>query len=122
MATRVHDLLEHPELQQGLLECRDRFLGYVRKRVADPELAEDILQDSLLRAIQAAPSLRQRDRLVPWFYSDLPNTIAVVVTTSLQVSAAILVEAGLGFLGLGDRTVVSWGNMLNAAQPVIRVA
>jgi peptide/nickel transport system permease protein len=53
----------------------------------------------------------------------LPNAIAVVVvTTSLQVGAAILVEAGLGFLGLGDRTVVSWGNMLNAAQPVIRVA
>ena len=81
----------------------------MRKRVADPELAEDILQDSLLRAIQAAPSLRQRDRLVPWSYSDLPNTIAVVVSTSLQVSAAILVEAGLGFLGLGDRTVVSLG-------------
>jgi len=43
--------------------------------VDDPELAEDILQDSLLRAIQAAPSLRQKDRLVPWFYSVLHNAI-----------------------------------------------
>jgi len=46
----------------------------------------------------------------------------VVVSTSLQVGSAILVEAGLSFLGLGDRSVVSWGNMLNLAQPLIRVA
>jgi len=53
----------------------------------------------------------------------LPNAIAVVVvSTSLQVGAAILVEAGLSFLGLGDRSVVSWGNMLNLAQPFIRTA
>jgi peptide/nickel transport system permease protein len=53
----------------------------------------------------------------------LPNGLAVVVvSTSLQVGAAILVEAGLGFLGLGDRSVVSWGTMLNAAQPLIRIA
>ena len=72
---QAHHPLEDSELQRGLLESRDRFLGYVRKRVADPELAEDILQDSLLRAIQAAPSLRQKDRLVPWFYSVLHNAI-----------------------------------------------
>lgn len=53
----------------------------------------------------------------------LPNAFAVVVvSTSLQVGSAILVEAGLSFLGLGDRSVVSWGNMLNLAQPLIRVA
>ncbi|MFN8523754.1 MAG: ABC transporter permease [Chloroflexota bacterium] len=53
----------------------------------------------------------------------LPNSISVVVvSTALQVGAAILVEAGLGFLGLGDRSVVSWGNQLNGAQPVIRIA
>ena len=53
----------------------------------------------------------------------LPSALAVVVvSTSLQVGAAMLVEAGLSFLGLGDRSVVSWGNMLNLAQPFIRVA
>ncbi len=41
-----------------LLDARDQFLGYIRKRIDDPELAEDILQDSLLRAIRAAPDLR----------------------------------------------------------------
>jgi len=53
----------------------------------------------------------------------LPNALGVVVvSTSLQVGSAMLVEAGLSFLGLGDRTVVSWGAMLNLAQPFIRVA
>jgi peptide/nickel transport system permease protein len=45
-----------------------------------------------------------------------------VVATTLQVGTAILVEAGLSFLGLGDRSVVSWGNILNGAQPLIRIA
>lgn len=53
----------------------------------------------------------------------LPNALPVaVVNTALQVGSAILVEAGLSFLGLGDRSVVSWGNMLNNAQPLIRIA
>ncbi len=75
MATHMHEPLESPELQRALLESRDRFLAYVRRRVDDPELAEDILQDGLLRALQAAPSPNQEDRLVPWFYRVLRNAI-----------------------------------------------
>lgn len=53
----------------------------------------------------------------------LPNAIAVVVVSAaLQVGTAILVEASLSFLGLGDRSAVSWGWMLNNAQPFLRVA
>jgi peptide/nickel transport system permease protein len=37
-------------------------------------------------------------------------------TIALSVPGAILAEAGLSFLGLGDPTVISWGQMLNAAQ------
>jgi RNA polymerase sigma factor (sigma-70 family) len=74
MASETVDPLTAPELQD-LLASRDRFLGYVRKRVGDPELAEDILQESPLRAIRAAPDLRQQDRVVPWFYSVLQNAI-----------------------------------------------
>ncbi|MCC6174407.1 MAG: sigma-70 family RNA polymerase sigma factor [Chloroflexi bacterium] len=58
-----------------LANARDQFLGYVRKRIQDPELAEDILQDSLLRAIQAAPELRDDERLITWFYRVLQNAI-----------------------------------------------
>jgi RNA polymerase sigma factor (sigma-70 family) len=62
-------------VEERLLEARDQFLGYIRKRIGDPDLAEDILQDSLLRAIRAAPELRDEERLVPWFYRVLQNAI-----------------------------------------------
>ncbi len=53
----------------------------------------------------------------------LPNAASVVVVSAaLQIGAAILVEAGLGFLGLSDRTVMSWGTMLINAQPFLRTA
>jgi peptide/nickel transport system permease protein len=53
----------------------------------------------------------------------LPNALGpVVVTTALQVGWAILTEASLSFLGLGDRSAPSWGQMLSNAQPFIRTA
>ncbi|GAC1317397.1 MAG: ABC transporter permease [Chloroflexota bacterium] len=53
----------------------------------------------------------------------LPNAASVVfITTALQVGAAIIVEASLSFLGLGDRSQISWGYMLNNAQPFLRTA
>jgi RNA polymerase sigma-70 factor (ECF subfamily) len=56
-----------------LAEGREAFLAYVRRRLDDPELAEDVLQDSLLRAVRAAPELRDDDRLLAWFYRVLHN-------------------------------------------------
>ena len=53
----------------------------------------------------------------------LPNVVApIVVTGSLDVAAAILLEAGLGFFGLGDPNLISWGSMLNQAQQYLRQA
>jgi peptide/nickel transport system permease protein len=53
----------------------------------------------------------------------LPHVLSlVVITAALQIGTAILVEASLSFLGLGDRTLISWGYMLNNAQPFLRTA
>ncbi len=50
----------------------------------------------------------------------LPGALPPVITqASLQVGSAILVAAGLSFLGLGDPNVVSWGAMLNDAQQFV---
>ncbi|MEZ2218272.1 ABC transporter permease [Rhizobium sp. RCC_161_2] len=48
----------------------------------------------------------------------LPNSIDIlVVFATLQIANAILLEAGLSFLGLGIAPpAASWGNMLNAAR------
>ncbi len=50
----------------------------------------------------------------------LPGALPpVIAQASLQIGSAILVEAGLSFLGLGDPNVMSWGAMLNDAQQFI---
>lgn len=47
----------------------------------------------------------------------LPNAMPpIIVNASLQISGAILLEASLSFLGLGDPDVMSWGIMLHNAQ------
>jgi peptide/nickel transport system permease protein len=47
----------------------------------------------------------------------LPNALPpVIVQVALDASLAILIESGLGFLGLSDANMVSWGQLLFAAQ------
>lgn len=53
----------------------------------------------------------------------LPNSLApFVVSITLLAGNAILIEAGLSFLGLGDASNPSWGSMLRDAQPLMREA
>jgi len=60
---------------QPLIDSRDELLAFIRARVTDPDLAEDILQSSLLKAVRSAPAHDREDRLVPWFYRILRNAI-----------------------------------------------
>lgn len=53
----------------------------------------------------------------------LPHARPVVAAElSYTVGGAILAEAGLSFLGLGDPTVISWGALLGGAQHFVREA
>jgi peptide/nickel transport system permease protein len=53
----------------------------------------------------------------------LPNAMSpVIVAGSLQIASAVLLEAALSFLGVGDPTAMSWGTMLNSAQQYLRYA
>jgi peptide/nickel transport system permease protein len=53
----------------------------------------------------------------------LPNTLSpIIVTASMMVASAILLEGALSFLGLGDPNMMSWGFMVGAGRTVIRQA
>lgn len=53
----------------------------------------------------------------------LPNALpAALVYLGLLLAQVMLVEASLGFLGLGDPNVVSWGSLASEAQQFLRVA
>lgn len=57
------------------------------------------------------------------FREVLPNALPpAIVNWSLEVGLAIVTEAGLSFLGLGDPEAGSWGTMLQDAQRFLRSA
>lgn len=66
--------------------------------------------------VEAARAIGVRPRAII-FREILPNALPpAIVIASLDVAHAILLEAGLSFLGLGDPSVMSWGTMLHQAQ------
>jgi peptide/nickel transport system permease protein len=53
----------------------------------------------------------------------LPNALPpIIVTTSVMVATAILMESALSFLGLGDPNRVSWGSLIGSGRDMLRTA
>lgn len=76
-------------------------------------------QREFVRAAQALGA--SHARII--FREILPNALTpIIVTSAVLVANAILSEAGLSFLGLGDPNVVSWGSMVGAGREALRTA
>lgn len=72
--------------------------------------------------VMAARSLGYGDARII-FLEILPNALPpIIVTSSVMVASAILMESALSFMGLGDPNVVSWGSMIGAGRELIRTA
>jgi peptide/nickel transport system permease protein len=72
--------------------------------------------------VQACVCLGMTDTRVI-FRHILPNCLSpIIVTGSLIVATAILIESALSFLGLGDPNVMSWGFMIGAGRTFLRSA
>jgi peptide/nickel transport system permease protein len=53
----------------------------------------------------------------------IPNGLAPIITdATILMGLAVLTEAGLSFLGLGDQNAVSWGRMIFDGQRQLRIA
>lgn len=53
----------------------------------------------------------------------LPNTLSpIIVTGSLMVATAILIESALSFLGLSDPNTMSWGYIIGEGRTALRTA
>lgn len=109
--------------------------------IAGPSLGVMVLAIALSNWPQAARlvrgqvlSIRERDyvalaRVIGMhpaeiaFRQILPNTLPPVLALApVIVAAAILVEAALSFLGLGDPNRVTWGGMIAEGRSVLRSA
>lgn len=54
------------------------------------------------------------------FHQILPNALSpIVVAASLMMATAILLESAISFLGLGDRSMISWGFMIGAGRTTL---
>lgn len=62
-------------IETELLENVKEFVGFARKRLGDPELAADAVQESLLKAVQAIDQIRDEESAKAWFYRILRRTI-----------------------------------------------
>jgi len=72
--------------------------------------------------VEAARSIGLKDFWIV-FGEILPNALSpAIVNGTLLVARAILIEAGLSFLGLGDPNLISWGTQLYNAQHILREA
>ena len=60
---------------ESLLALRNQFLNFVRRRVDDPAMAEDILQNAFMRVLESGDQLRADQSAVAWFYRILRNSI-----------------------------------------------
>lgn len=56
------------DLGQVVLEHRSRIYRYVLSMARDPDVAEDLTQETFLRALRGLGSLRDRAAVVPWLY------------------------------------------------------
>ena len=87
-------------------------------RIVRAETQSIVQRDFVLsaRALGARPSRILVRDILP---NVVPTTLAYV---GLVVAQALLIEAGIGFLGLGDPNTVSWGQLAGDAQRYLRVA
>lgn len=51
------------------------FVGFARKRLRDPDLAADAVQESLLKALRAESQIKAGEKTKAWFYRILRRTI-----------------------------------------------
>lgn len=67
--------MTNEEVQKQMLAHRSRLVAYVTGKVQNADIAEDIVQEGLLKALRSAPDLKEDEKLLPWFYRILQNAI-----------------------------------------------
>ena len=87
---------------QQIQDAKATILSFLRKRVEDDGVAQDLFQQSVLRAIERQSSLRRREDAVAWFYSILRHALVdyqrkrVAETKRKNAYRQALIHSGYG--------------------------
>lgn len=63
------------EILDRLLAYESAFRSFLRRRLSDEAVAEDLLQQSLLRAVEQQHTLHNKESIIAWFYRVLRNAV-----------------------------------------------
>lgn len=63
------------EITSALLANREAFKAFLASRLGNAADAEDVLQSSLVKALQHAGEIKDGEKVVSWFYSLLRHSI-----------------------------------------------
>jgi RNA polymerase sigma factor (sigma-70 family) len=85
-----------------LVRSKAQFLGFLERRMGNRADAEDLLQTAFLKMVARGESLRDEEKLVPWFYQLLRNLIVdhhrhrtAVAHMQTRVAAEAAAEAAI---------------------------
>ena len=62
-------------IEDALVENLHVFQAFVRNRIGDPHLAQDIVQESLVKALASAKQPSSEEETVTWFYRILRHSM-----------------------------------------------
>jgi RNA polymerase sigma-70 factor (ECF subfamily) len=62
-------------LEESLIENLQAFTAFARSRVGDPHLAEDVVQESMVKALAAGKQPTSDEDTITWFYRILRHSI-----------------------------------------------
>lgn len=85
---------ELAHLQHQLVALRPKMLKRLQARVGSQELAEDLLQQALIKALEQLPQLRQPDKLESWFSTLLKRVLLNHLRQRQALPVAELPEPG----------------------------
>ncbi len=81
------------ETAERIVTYLGQLTAYAQAQLADKDLAADAVQEAVAKAVKAAANLREEDKLLPWLYSILRNTIADLSRKQArEVATAALAE------------------------------
>jgi peptide/nickel transport system permease protein len=80
----------------------------------------EVLKNKQLDYVTAARALGYSENRI-MFRQILPNSVApVFVSAAFGIAGAVLTESGLSFLGFGDTTVASWGEVVSQGRNYVQ--
>ncbi len=63
------------DAETKLIECRAKFMGFLRKRLNSPQDAEDVFQDFCVKVLRNQASIKSGERLDAWLGITLRHTL-----------------------------------------------